>query len=126
MTLESTRHFAGKGSLVRKPARAQATMTARQPSPAVDSRIRFLEREVHELKQQLHTQEIQNLLDLRVASGLLTEKERNQSAVFLAGLPGDALRLMRRDLVKVLQRVNGSTLSPPSTETTRGDALYIV
>jgi hypothetical protein len=93
---------------------------------SVSERERQLENQVQQLKQQLHEQEIQNLLDLRQALGLVGERERSQSAENLARIPIAALRLLKTDLVKVLAKINGLTLpSPTSTETIRGDEPYI-
>jgi hypothetical protein len=126
MTSESTRPSRGRVHSSTKRQRADATGLARRPPSARLSRTRELENQVQQLKQQLHEQEIQNLLDLRQALGLVGEKERSKSAENLSRIPTTALRLLKTDLVKILTKVNGLTLpSPTSTETVRGDEPYI-
>jgi hypothetical protein len=74
----------------------------------------------------LSAKEIEFLVDLRIASGLIIEKERTESARTLAKIPANVLRLMRQDLVKVLAKVNGATSSSASAmELSRGDDSYI-
>jgi Zn-dependent M16 (insulinase) family peptidase len=95
------------------------------PTPRTE-REHQLEKQIQELKQQLHEQEVENLLDLRQALGLVGEKERSKSAENLSRIPTTALRLLKTDLVKILAKVNSLTLpSPISTEIVRGDECYI-
>jgi hypothetical protein len=103
-----------------------ATMTPPDLLTTSNEREYELEKQIQELKGQLRRQEIQNILDLRVASGLISEKERVESAETLARIPADALTIMRRDLVKVLAKLSsiGSSPSPP-TQSSRGDEPYI-
>jgi len=125
MTSESIRLRQGRVQS-RKPARAQATVTARRPPSARLSRIRSLENQVQELEERLYVKEIEFLVDLRIASGLIIERERSESARTLGRIPADVLRLMRQDLVKVLAKVNGATSPPASSmELSRGDEPYI-
>ena len=127
MTLESSHPSrAGRVHISEKPARAQATATARRPPSARLSRIRALENQVQELEERLYAKEIECLLDLRIASGLDNEKERSKSAANLARIPADALMVMRTDLVKVLARLNSVASSPvSSTGSCQGDDSYI-
>jgi Zn-dependent M16 (insulinase) family peptidase len=93
---------------------------------SASERERQLENQVQQLKQQLHEQEIQNILDLRVALGLLIEKERSQSAENLARIPTAALTMMRTDLVKLLAKLNSIASWPASSaESSRGEEPYI-
>lgn len=86
-----------------------------------------LEKQIEELKEQLRRQEIQNILDLQIASGMTAEKERNESAERLAKIPADALEIVKAQVVKVLSRLNNVTAPPsPSRESTHGDEPYIV
>jgi len=102
-------------------------LVSQPPSPTPRSeRERELENQAQQLKQQLHEREIENLLDLRQALGLVGEKERSRSGQDLARIPSAALKLLKTDLVKILAKINGLTLpSPTSTETVRGDEPYI-
>jgi len=85
-----------------------------------------LENQVQQLKQQLREQEIENLLDLRQALGLLDAKERSKSTANLARIPTAALTMMRTDLVKILARLNSIASWPASSaELSRGDEPYI-
>ena len=110
---------------MRKPARAQATMTARPSSSSHEMRIRQLENENQELKQQLHMRAVETVLDLQEGLGI-AEKERNESAQRLQKIPSDALEIMKATLVKALSRLNSVASSPPeSAGSSRGVESYI-
>jgi hypothetical protein len=67
------------------------------------------------LRRQLHDALVANILDLRVAGGLISENERSKSQVTTAKLSNEALELMRADLVKIFARINSTASPAPST-----------
>jgi hypothetical protein len=103
-------------------------VTARSLSPLTrEKRVEGLEREIQELKRQLHAQAVENVVDLQAAMGTLDGKDRPESAERLAKIPNDGLELIRATLVKALNRLNNLSSSPsPSPGPTRGDEPYIV
>ena len=92
---------------------------------SASERERELEKQVQQLKQQLHEQEIENLLDLRQALGLVGEKQRDSSAQNLARIPTAALTVMRTDLVKLLARLNSIASWPASSANSSWEEPYI-
>jgi len=102
-------------------------LVSQPPLPTIRTEREYqLEKQIQELKQQLHEQEIENLLDLRQALGLVGEKQRDSSAQNLARIPTAALTVMRTDLVKLLARLNSITSWPASSaDSSRGDEPYI-
>ena len=92
---------------------------ARRPPPARLSRTRALESTVNDLRRQLHNALVANILDLRIAGGLLNERERSKSQAATAKLSNEALEFMRRDLVKIFARIN-TTASPAPSMITEG------
>jgi hypothetical protein len=88
--------------------------------------IRELENTICDLRRQLHEERVGFIFDLRMAAGLVSEKERNESPAELAKIPADGLAIMRRDLVKVLTKLSNIASSPsPSTQASREDERYI-
>jgi predicted negative regulator of RcsB-dependent stress response len=83
-----------------------------------------LETTVHHLTAQLHDAQVQTVLDLRIASGLVAQKERSESYDEIAQLPNEALRIIRGDLVKILARISNS-LTQAEVSAARGGLPYI-
>jgi len=110
----------------RSPLGGPGTATASCSSTKSTERECQLEKQIQDLKEQLREQEIQSILDLRVASGILVENERSKSAERLAKMPADVLKMLRTDLVKIVARLTSVT-SPPasSTESVHREAQYI-
>ena len=108
-------HRPNKGSETHKRQAA-----SEPPSPTSRSeRERELENLVGDLRRQLHESLVANILDLRIAGGLLNERERSKSQAATAKLSNEALEFMRRDLVKIFARIN-TTASPAPSMITEG------
>ena len=125
-TIESSRSpWRGRVHSTRKPARAQATATARRPpfSSIRSERECQLENIINDLRRQLHDALVANILDIRVAGGLLTENERSKSQATMAKLSNEVLEFMRRDLVKIFARINTTTSPAPSMITEGPDYI---
>ena len=88
-----------------------------------NDRIRQLEDRVLQLTRQLREERVSGLIDLHVASGLTTEKERSESEATMTKLSDDALGMMRRDLVKIFARINAA--DTPATSTSARSAAYV-
>lgn len=121
MTTSESTSLRRAGSLARKPARAQATATARRPplSSSRSVRERQLENIINDLKRQLHDTLVANILDIRVAGGLLTENERSKSQGTMAKLSNEVLEIIRRDMLKIFSRLN-TIVSPAPSMITEG------
>jgi hypothetical protein len=103
-----------------------ATMMPPDLLTTSSERERQLENTIADLRRQLHDERIGFIFDLRIAAGLASENERNESAANLARISVDALTMMRRDLVKVLAKLSSTVSSPsPSVGSSRGDEPYI-
>ena len=87
-----------------------------------NERVRQLEDRLLQLTRQLHEERVRTLIDLRVAIGLVTEKERSESEATMARLNDEALGIMRRDLVKICARINAA--DTPATSTSARSAAY--
>ena len=87
-----------------------------------NERIRQLEHSVLQLTRQLREEQVRALIDLRVASGLVTEKERSESEATMTKLNDEALGIMRHDLVKIFARINAA--DTPATSTSARSAAY--
>jgi hypothetical protein len=68
-----------------------------------------LEDRVLQLTRQVREERVRVLIDLRLASGLITEKERSEAEATMTKLSDEALGMIRQDLVKVLARINNAT-----------------
>jgi uncharacterized tellurite resistance protein B-like protein len=88
-----------------------------------NERTRQLEDHVLQLTRQLHEERVKTLIDLHVASGLTTEKERSQSEETMTKLNDEALGIMRQDLIKIFSRINAA--DTPATSTSARSSLYI-
>ena len=88
-----------------------------------NERTRQLEHSVLELTRQLREERLRALIDLHVASGLITEKERSESEATMTKLSDEALGIMRRDLVKIFARINAA--DTPATSTSARSAAYV-
>jgi hypothetical protein len=75
------------------------------------------------LTRQLREERVRGLIDLRVAAGLIKENERSDSEAKLPRLPDDAIEIMRRDLVKILARINPADTA--AALTSAGSAAYV-
>jgi hypothetical protein len=124
-TSESTRPSRGRIHSSTKRQRADATGLARRPpfSSLRSERARQLENVINDLKRQLHDALVANILDLRVAGGLISETERSKSYGTMGKLSNEALEFMRRDLVKIFARIN--TTSSPAPSMTKESSDYI-
>ena len=113
-TSESTRPSRGRIHSSTKRQRADATGLARRPpfSSLRSERERQLENIINDLKRQLHDALVANILDLRVAGGLLAEAERSKSQVTMAKLSNEVLEIIRRDMLKIFSRLN--TIASPA------------
>jgi len=92
-------------------------------SKTSNERTRQLEDRVQQLTRQLHEERVKTLIDLHVASGLTTEKERSESEATMTKLSNEALGIMRQDLVKIFARLNAA--DTPATSTSARSAPYI-
>lgn len=92
-------------------------------STSTSERERELENTINDLKRQLHDALVANIIDLRVAGGLLTENERSKSQATVAKLSNEALEFIKRDLVKSLTRI--SAIVSPAPSMTRESRDYI-
>lgn len=88
-----------------------------------NERIRQLEDRVQQLTRQVREERVKALIDLRIASGLTTERERSESEVTMAKLSDEALGLIRQDLVKIFARINAA--DTPAASTSAGSAAYV-
>ena len=86
-------------------------------SKTSNERIRQLEDRVQQLTRQLREEQVRGLIDLRVASGLIIEKERSESEATMTKLSDEALGMLRQDLVKIFARIN--TADTPATSSAR-------
>ena len=91
-------------------------------SKTSNERIRQLEDRVLQLTRQLREERLGALIDLRVAIGLIAEKERSESEATMAKLSDEALGLIRQDLVKIFARINAA--DTPATSTSARSAAY--
>ena len=91
-------------------------------SKTSNERIRQLEDRVLQLTRQLREERVRALIDLRLAIGLVTEKERSESEATMAKLSDEALGLIRQDLVKIFTRINAA--DTPATSTPARSAAY--
>ena len=82
-------------------------------------RERQLENIINDLKRQLHDTLVANILDIRVAGGLLTENERSKSQGTMAKLSNEVLEIIRRDMLKIFSRLN-TIVSPAPSMITEG------
>jgi len=87
-----------------------------------NKRTRQLEDRLLQLTRQLHEERVRTLIDLHIASGLITEKERSESEATMAKLSDEALGLIRQDLVKIFTRINAA--DTPATSTPARSAAY--
>jgi len=122
MTSESARHFAGRVHSARKRSGGRRDNTGLPAS--ISERIHALETIVQQLTAQLHEERVQVILDLRVAGGLVSQKERSKSFDSFAKLPDEALDMIRLDLVKICGRINNS-LTQAETSGLHGGVSYI-
>ncbi len=76
---------------------------------SISERMRVLVTTVHQLTAQLHEERVQAILDLRIAGGFVTQKERSE--------PYDGL-------VKICARINNS-LTQAETSGLHGGVSYI-
>jgi hypothetical protein len=74
-------------------------------------RERQLEGRVLELTRSLREERIRNLVDLHRACGLIAERERSDEEKKIERLGDDAVELIRRDLVRILARINSPASS---------------
>lgn len=88
------------------------------PTPRSE-RERQLENLIGDLRRQLHDTLVANILDLRVAGGLLTENERSKSQATMAKLSNEVLEIIRRDMLKIFSRLN-TIVSPAPLMITEG------
>jgi len=98
-------------------------------SPFVqERRLARLEADFRDLGHQVHAHQIEDLIDLKIAVGLITEKERTQSTAVLMRIPVEALRLMRLDLLKVLTRLvaSASSESQSPSSVLGGKERYVI
>lgn len=121
MTSESTRHFAGRVHSTRKRSGGRRNNDGLPASTS--EQIHALETTVQQLAAQLHEERLQAILDLRIAGGLVTQKERSESYDSLARLPDEALDMIRGDLVKIFSRINAA--NRPATSTSARSAAYV-
>jgi small-conductance mechanosensitive channel len=91
-------------------------------SKTSNERIRQLEDHVLQLTRQLREERVRSVIDLRLGSGLITEKERSEAEAAMTKLSDEALGLIRQDLVKVLARINAA--DTPATSTSARSAAY--
>ena len=85
--------------------------------------MRQLEDHVLQLTRQLREERVKALIDLRIASGLVTEKERSKSEATMTKFSDEALGMLRQDLVKILARIN--VADAPATSTHARSAAYV-
>jgi hypothetical protein len=98
-------------------------------SPFVqERRLARLEADFRDLGHQVHAHQIEDLIDLKIAVGLITEKERTQSTAVLMRIPVEALRLMRLDLLKILTRLvaSASSESQSPSSVLGGKERYVI
>jgi len=88
----------------------------------LQAEVADLERRVQELVNQNREERVRSLVDLRVASGLISESERNKSEAVTAKLNDESLQMIRHDLLKIFARLNAAK---PAESTAVGATSYI-
>ncbi len=82
-----------------------------QPPSKQRSRVMELEERIEVLMKENRELRINQIVDLRVASGLISESERNKSQLATAKLGDEALKVIRQDLLTFLSRLNAAAKS---------------
>ena len=115
----SETHGGGRQA-VREASVNQRALVSQPPSPTTRSKRECeLENLVDDLRRQLHDTLVANILDIRVAGGLLTENERSKSQGTMAKLSNEVLEIIRRDMLKIFSRLN-TIVSPAPSMITEG------